>query len=573
MILFVIGILLAGLSTAFIIGAPNTNEWKYNRFWAIIPMLIGAICISSSTAQYVGDHQTGLLTVKIGSSLPPGQIIARHGEQGPQARILGPGWNMWLWPWVYETQLVPLVEIPSGQVGLVSACDGKPLPPDTVFGPEWKSVTDMMDAEKFLEGDGMKGPQLTVLPPGKYRVNTLLFTITMAAALEVKVGEVAVIKANSGKATGPNDKFEMVNGSPLVDKGYQGIWKEPLGPGMYYLNQSAFKATMVSTTNRMYDYSETEDKKFSDPIFVRSKDGFTFPVDVRCPIVIEAKDTPYLVALLGDPDAMVKDGEDAGRIQNLEAKVVLPAIRTVFRNTAEREKALEFVAKRSEVEKQASLGARVPILDRDGNPVLEGGKATYATSPGFVERMHEYHLQSGGVLIGQIDLSHNDATKQLIETQTNQEVALNQQTMYTEQQKAAQKQIDLNKTKAEAEQQGELMKSKIAIDVAKNKAAARTEEAKGDAEYTKVTFEAKKTAYEGLSSSTGKDGVVLLEALSAVEKGNLQICPQVMVNGSGSGGMTDVLAGTMLSGLLGKSGKFDPLNAAAKAQNQPVKTE
>lgn len=48
----------------------------------------------------------------------------------------------------------------------------------------------MLEADYFLTHKGVKGPQLTVLRPAKYRLNRYLFNAGLRPALEVKAGEV-----------------------------------------------------------------------------------------------------------------------------------------------------------------------------------------------------------------------------------------------------------------------------------------------------------------------------------------------------------------------------------------------
>jgi regulator of protease activity HflC (stomatin/prohibitin superfamily) len=266
-----------------------------------------------------------------------------------------------------------------------------------------------------------------------------------------------------------------------------------------------------------------EDKNFNDPILVRSKDGFTFPVDVRVAVSVDAKDAPYMVAILAHPDAMVQDGEDKGRICILEARVVLPVVRTLLRNLAEKLTAFEFVDNRSMVEKDMSSA--------------------------FKEKMKEFKLTTEGAFIGKIDFDHNPQTKALMQTRTDREVAMNQKAMFEEQEKAQRQRSSLTKATEEAEQQRNLVQSEYQVKVKTQEALARAEEAKGEANYIEITFKARQKAYEDLVGVIGKDGTVAMELLKMVGKDKIQICPTVMVNGgnSDSSGVMSALAGTILS--------------------------
>lgn len=474
-----------------------------------------------SSMEYVPETKVGVVIKKMGTPLPAGQIVARNGETGPQADILSPGWYFWYWPWAYEIEETDIVEVPSGNVGVVTTTDGKPLQ-GQIFAPEWTNVEDMLNATKFLQ-NGFKGPQLTVLTPGKYRLNPRLFTVKPAPAVIVNVGEVAVVKANAGQSVAEGSST-MVNGVPLVKKGSQGIWDTALLPGMYYMHPEAYQVVKVSTANRVYDYAECDDKKISDPILVRSKDGFTFPVDIRCTLNVGAENAPYLVGLLANPDAKVTEGEDRGMICNLEAKTILPSIRTILRNTAEKLTAFEFVDQRSQVERDCSTA--------------------------FGTKMKDFKINSDGCYIGQIDFDHNPQIKSLMQTRTDREVALNQQKMYQEQERSQQERAKFVKASEEAEQQKLLVAAQYEVQIAGQKALAKQAEAQGQAKFVEITFAARKDAYEKMATSIGKDGVTMLEMLQIVKDGKIQITPQVMVNGNSSSGMIDALAGTIMGSMV-----------------------
>ncbi len=373
----------------------------------------------------------------------------------------------------------------------------------------------MLDGAQFLGADkGFRGPQLTVLTPGRYRYNPRLFDVKAKPALVVNIGEVAVIKANAGPRYVPaaDEKLTVINGTALVPSGFQGIWREALAPGAYNLHPDAYQVVKVQTTNRVYTY---QDKKWA--IKVRSKDGFTFPVDVRVTMAVSAADAPFLVALLANPDQVDKDEQEDERISIVEAKVILPLIRAIFRNVAEGMNALQFVNSRTQVESVATERMR--------------------------EELKKYRLTSEGVFIGNIDLDDTDAGKQLLSTQTDREVAVNQQQMFGEKKKAEESRATFIKAQEEAEQQRKLADATYQVLVREQQAKAREVEAQGEARYIEITFEARKKGYQELAQAIGAQGVTTLETLKLVADGKIQIAPQVMVTG---GGTMDALAGTLL---------------------------
>ena len=147
----------------------------------VVALLVLAASVVMSSVRYVGGDFAGIVIKNIAvKDLPQGQIIATQGEKGPQAKILGPGWKFGYWPVIYDVEKARVIEIKEGQVGLITTTDGRPLPLGEIYAPEWSQdeFQKMLDADHFLtSGKGYKGPQASVLTPGKYRLNTRLFTI------------------------------------------------------------------------------------------------------------------------------------------------------------------------------------------------------------------------------------------------------------------------------------------------------------------------------------------------------------------------------------------------------------
>lgn len=513
--------IFAGFAGIVLLMAPELVRTRaLGRALAMLSFAIAVVMLALSTAIYVDDDRGGIVVRKFGPDLPPNRVVAANGEKGPQAEVLGPGWHFGYWPWLYDLTLVETMTIDQGEVGVVSAFDGKPLPTGEVYAEAWASSDDMLNGRKFLgEGTGFRGPQLSVLTPGRYRYNPRLFSIVAKPALVVHVGEVAVIKANAGpRFIKPDGEgVEIINGVPLVPKNYQGVWNEALLPGAYNLHPDAYQVVTVQVTKRVYTY---QDEKWA--IKVRSKDGFTFPVDVRVSVEVSAADAPKLVAILADPDRIEKNEQEDENLPRIEAKVVLPLIRTSFRDVAQRMNALQFVEERSKVEQEASTLMRVELA--------------------------KYFLRTDGVFVANIELDHSEAGKQLLLTQTDRVVALNQQQMFGEKKKAEETRATFIKAQEEAEQQRKLAEATYRVLVAEQSAKAREAEAVGEARYISITAQAKTEAYTAMAGAIGPHGVTTLELLKLVADGKVQITPQVMVSGHGSA--TDALTGTILGNLV-----------------------
>ena len=81
----------------------------------------------------IGEQESGLVVKRYGRPLPAGRIIAIDGEAGFQAQMLPPGWHFPLWKWKYKVRKVPLIEVAPGQIALVVAKDGAPIPTERVL--------------------------------------------------------------------------------------------------------------------------------------------------------------------------------------------------------------------------------------------------------------------------------------------------------------------------------------------------------------------------------------------------------------------------------------------------------
>jgi uncharacterized membrane protein YqiK len=71
---------------------------------------------------------------------------------------------------------VALTVVPQGEIALVVANDGAPIPPGRILG-RVVECDRYQDARRFLSNGGEKGRQLGVLTTGTYRINTLAFDV------------------------------------------------------------------------------------------------------------------------------------------------------------------------------------------------------------------------------------------------------------------------------------------------------------------------------------------------------------------------------------------------------------
>ena len=188
------------LALVVVIGLPwFIWEWGFCRF-------------------YVEPDEMAVITAKTGQALPPGQILAQKGQQGIQEDVLGEG-RYFLNPWFYEHDIRPVVTIPPGKVGIVTAKVGADLPEG-----------------EFLAEPGQKGIWRNVLGPGKYRLNPAGYQIDIVDAISIPIGYDGVVTSLSGQQTAPNE---------FAKQGEKGVRSDVLQPGLYFVNPREFKVDVL----------------------------------------------------------------------------------------------------------------------------------------------------------------------------------------------------------------------------------------------------------------------------------------------------------------------------------------
>ena len=167
---------------------------------------------------YVDPGHMAVVIAKTGDSLPPGQILAQPGQQGIQERVLGEG-RHFLNPFFYDHQIVPVITIPSGKVGIVMSKVGADLPQGD-----------------FLAEPGQKGIWRRVLGPGRYRLNPYGYQVEITDALSIPIGYVGVVTGLSGKQAAPGE---------FAGPAEKGVRSDILQPGLYYVNPKEVKVDVL----------------------------------------------------------------------------------------------------------------------------------------------------------------------------------------------------------------------------------------------------------------------------------------------------------------------------------------
>lgn len=216
----------------------------------LVIIAIIAVLFTLSGLVYISRYQVGIKTKKMsGKKMPQGQIIARDGQIGIQADTLMPG-LYWFNPiiWIVEKERVTIIG--EEQIGVVQSIDGDVIPTGRLLA-DAVECNHFQDARAFLNNKGQKGPQIAILRPGTYRINTRAFTVNAKPVTKIEKETIGIIIALDGKplpsgfiiAPKPvNDKHNYFqDGQEFIkNDGFRGPQLDTLQPGEYYINPQIF---------------------------------------------------------------------------------------------------------------------------------------------------------------------------------------------------------------------------------------------------------------------------------------------------------------------------------------------
>jgi len=470
-----------------------------------------------SSFRHIPTGRIGVVEKKmLGSSLKGGDIIAINGEMGYQADILRDGLQSGYWPFVFDVEYFDLLEVEKGKVGVVTVRDGNALPAGETYAPEWDNVHDMLDATTFLSSsNGFSGPQATVLPPQTYAFNPKLYNVELRDATIINPGSVGVIKSNVG--TIPDD----VGDDGIVPKGSRGIWSTAYGPQTLYINPDAYYVIEVPTTISIVDYTASEENNdeftqasLENSIDVKTSDGFKFPIDVRIEFRITPDHAPTAVAYFYDD-----------RTKNIHKKLrqkMNSTVRSVFRNNAESAGALEYVNNRSQQEASCFT-----LID---------------------EEMKQYGVTITKVAIGDIDpRGESEELAALLKTQTDKQIAVQQEQTFAQQQAAAREEQKLNDENQRALEIKRLATADFDDQIAEREAARQLKLANAESEAIRLRTraeadgilavqKAEAEGYTAKASAVGGSNLAMIELFERIASGNIDITPDIVIGDSGEGG-------------------------------------
>ena len=426
--------------------------------------------------------------------------------------------------------------VPNDQVGIVTTLDGRPIATGDLAATVVENHDNFQRGQAFIDAGGGRGLQEQVLLAGSWNLNPWFVNVQLVPMTEIPIGFVGVVVSFVGKEHLDLSGEDFTHGD-LVERGRKGVWVDALLTGRHAINTRVMKVELVPTTNIVLNWSSRVEQHQYDaklgPITVRSKDGFSFTLDVSQIIHIGMRQAPRVISRVGS-------------MQNLVDHVLQPTVANYFRNSAQQVSVLEFLSARSERQQEAFAAIK--------------------------EAIAAYDIECIDTLIGDIV-----PPAELMKTQTDRKIAEELQRTYEVQREAQVRRQMLERETSIANMQAEVVRSEQMVAISQKNALAMEETARGDAARVKLAAEAeaqsmrfKATAHaegtklsgdaeahatratglaradayrEGVAAM-GSEAYVSVQLASVLGEHHVKLVPDIAVGGEG--GLAQALVSTML---------------------------
>lgn len=566
----------------------------------------------------VPNDKIGIVTKKFSvlgaTRLPDGAIVALKGEAGVQADTLAPGLYFMYWPWQYAIEIEDFTVIGTGHVGIVSSDAGAPIPAGRILG-QGVPCNSYQDARAFLEGGGQRGPQIAVLPPGQYRINTDVFEIEEVPAIQITQGKVGVITTlegsplSTGEIAGPeiSGHSSFQDGDAFISGGgRKGLQEQVVLSGMYYLNPRFVSVELTDLTDVPIGYvgvvvsyvgppgTDTSGSAFTHGnivgkgekgVWATPLDPGRYPINPRV-MKVEAVPTTNIVLnwATGKSEAhqldknlstiTVRSGD--GFTFNLDVSQIIHV---------SRENAPKVIARFGTMVNlvtqvlEPTIGNyfRNSAQESDVIAFLKTRSERQTSASGFImAALEKYNVQAVDTLIGDIT-----PPAKLMETLTDRKVAEQMKITFETQEAAEKQRQEFERAKSEADTRGQVVAASRAAEVAKLNAEATVSAARGTAEAKTVNADADAKVLTMVGNATATKTLAIGEAEAAVlaskvtavgaqyyatmnvvdalAVNKIKMVPDIIAGG-GSAGDKSTLIDAFIGSLLAKRAPAEPSN-------------
>ena len=541
----------------------------------------------------IPENKVGLVIKKFvlfgaNRRLPEGRIIALNGEAGYQVDPLAAGIYWGYWVWQYTVNFENYVEVPIGQIGLVEARDGATLPTGAMLAQS-VDCNNYQDGRAFLSNDGQKGKQRRYITAGKYRINTMLFNITLEEITVIPGGKVGIVTAMDGA---PLDNGQIA-GNEITDHnnyqdfdkfmargGQRGLQIQPILSGSYSLNTWAVKVDTTDMTEipigsvgvvisyvgkEGTDISGT-DFKHGNIVSVGEKGVWKKVLD---PGKYPINKMTHKVQCIPTTNIVLNWADAKNESHNLDKNLCTITVRSsegfpfnldVAQIIHIPSDQAQFVTARfGSVENLVSQVLEPTIGNYFRNSAQKSGVIDFLNSrverqneakKTISEALKEYNVNAVDTLIGDIV-----PPIELMKPLTDRKIAQEQEITYMSEMKAQKIKQQLESETALANMQGKIVTADQSVNIAAKQADAAVKDAEGraksvelsaKAEATRiaVTGEAEATKIRAIGEATaeayakqvvamGQDNFSRFKIVEEIGKGNIKITPDVLIQGEG----------------------------------------
>jgi len=529
----------------------------------------------------IAENEVGIIESIDGDPIAPGKIFAKvvighnafqdgetfmknSGQKGPQIEILPPG-NYRINPVLFRIRKVPAIMISRGKIGLVTSMDGEPISSGRLLAKKVDGHANFENGQAFLNNNGQKGPQIEILLPGTYRINTDLFLVEIQDATVIPANKIGLVTALDGQPL-PEDEYvaKSVTGHKdfqdasqfLTADGQRGPQYDVLKPGTYYINPLTFKVELddvavvergqvavvvsnvgeepIQVRSQIEQTAKKENASSGSESYKEIENRFNVGIEryvvpkgfrgiqqeVAGPGIYYLNRRAYMVYVV-DTTNITIDWDDSKDTRFDPLKVISRdgfeisvSVKVVIR--VRPDQAPYMVAKIGSIENLV-LHVIHPMIDSSFR-----NQASSTSAMNFMQdrqdeqrkaedraraELEKYHVECVSVLICQINLP-----QELMDTQTKKIIAQQQQAMYQDQQKAEQARISMEKTRSEAEQQKNLVEAEIGVKISEQSKMKAIRLAEGDAEGIRLRAEGQAKGIKAMGDAEGSKILAMGEA-------------------------------------------------------------
>jgi regulator of protease activity HflC (stomatin/prohibitin superfamily) len=511
--------------------------------------LIALLLILGTSIIKVPTEQVGVVRKIYGyKNLPDGHIIATQGETGYQAEIIPPGtfrvslfFNI-----VNDIDYMPVVHIPNGFYGRITARDGQNLRDGQIIADGWpqEKFAEYMTAQYFLtEGHGQKGEQLSVLKPGTYPINLKLFQVRIGfqingkdqvshddiiydengvhkentpldtAITVVPAGFVGVVRSS---VQAPNSDCRVIKATvdtsdslsaELVPQNCKGVWSYALPPNDYFLNRNAYDVTLVDTRVQTLEFKGGFTRRWID-LKVDAHGDFVqterapFPieqpkeaVDMAVNTKVEGWEIPQELRIVVQisPEHAPIIVAAVGGLREVEHRIMVPSIRSHVRNVYGGMITLKGTDKDG---KATQVVRQTKVLDTvEQRTVLEDEILTRVKEDG----------RRAGVDVKEVRLGESIIPPELLLARQREQLATQLRSAFIQEQTAQKQRQETEAARATADQQATLVTAQIKAQAAEQYEKERQRMGHAERSY----LEEVASGQAAQTAVLGKDSVIL----------------------------------------------------------------